>query len=302
MLSSLDAAYAFIKETPRARSPVEAAPSLNRAYVDLIFAWGHKQAGNELRATQLLDQSRAVLEPLDAVHQVALRAFGQRLRERNTSPWVSLDIDLSRLEIRDRYKARRLLETLAILSLVEALNPVSHYWREVTAKTELPPPEDAITAVLVADGQGRVEAVRTGLEVVFASTHCSGAVLIGPCRRAGREAELLSWLRQRPAPDVAVALEALGAGERVEHQFEALAADTGIRMRSARCHIGALALCGRTAEAEALAAQAWRVATDSFHTNSHFTAVALGLCETIVLSALRHELAPGNRSQLDPVP
>ncbi len=68
-----------------------------------------------------------------------------------------------------------------------------------------------------------------------------------------------------------------------------------------RTRIGALALSGRRPAAEKLAEEAWREASDSFNTNEAFSIIALGVCETIVLSALRHELALGNRSLLEPI-
>ena len=44
---------------------------------------------------------------------------------------------------------------------------------------------------------------------------------------------------------------------------------------------------------------AWREANDSFTTNSHYSIMPLRVCETLVLSVLRHELALGSRGLLE---
>lgn len=302
MLSSLDAAYAFVRDTPRKRSSVEAHWKLNRAYFDLIFAWGYAQSGNEARSSELLEQARAALPRFDPVHQTALNAFELRIREHGPSPWTGLDIELTSLDTLDRYKLVRLFEMLAILSRVEKLNAISQFWRERDGSAiGLVLPEDAVTQVLLADGEGRQDDVRAALHEVFSTSVLNGALLIGASRRAGREAELLAWLQGRPPGEAAVALQALGLGALARQDFELLESHPIARVLIARQHIGALTLSGRTAEAEALAVQAWSAATDSFNTNTSFCLMALAICETIVLSALRHELALGNRSRLEAV-
>lgn len=306
MLSSLDAAYTFTRDTPRNRQPEEAHWKLNRAYFDLIFAWAYAQAGNAARSGELLDHARAALPVFDPVHQTVLRAFELRIRDLRASPWTRLDIDLSPLESIERYRVMRLFEALAILSRVEFWDAIGSFWRQNRTQPEpLAPMEDVVTQVLVADGEGRLDDVRAGLDAVFASEWVNGAVLLGPCRRVGREAQLIDMVKRHqlatPSAELAVALEVLGVAESVELEFEQLGPHRFSRLLSARKHIGALVLSGRTAAAEKLAAYAWREASDSFNTNESFSISALGVCETIVLSVLRHELAPGSRNLLEPL-
>lgn len=302
MLESLDAAYAFIKDTPRERSRVEAHWKLNRAYFDLIFAWGYAQSGHEARSRELLEAARAALPRYDVVHQTALKVFEARIRERGASPWTRLGIDLGRLEAMERYKVMRLFEMLAILSRVESVDGIAHFWRSHDADGFVPLPEDLVTEILVADGEGRSDDVRELLDRLFSSTESNGALLLGPSRRAGRDAELLAMLKRRPANEVSIALESLGAAEPTNARFNEFGEHAMKRIHNARGHIGALALRGRTADAEALIAEAWAVATDSFNTNGHFTLMPLVVCEILVMCTIRHELALGNRSRLDPLP
>ncbi len=303
MFESLDAAYDFITSTGRARSPSEAHWRLNQAYLELTFAWAYsRDAATEARSEELLSRARAALPAFDPVHQLVLKGYELRIREHGVSPWRPLPIQLESLSKFEQYKVIRLLEQSAILSRVETLDALKGSWEGAYVSRD-----DAITDALVADGEGRHDDARAALETVFgfleSETHLTGASLRGPSLRVGCEPRLREILRARfaqtPSVTLAAALISLGEQDMGLPRIEALLPTGPQRLWGACQLIGALALAGRTAEAEPLAARTWREATDSFSTNSHFSLGPLRVCETVVLSVLRHELALGNKFTLE---
>jgi hypothetical protein len=311
MLSSLESSYAFVTTTPRRRLSSEGPAELLRAYIDLLFAWGYAQrASGEPRARELLAASTEALPANDPIHAAVLHFFRQRIREKSASPWTPLDLSFP-LDSSARYKVHRLFEVSAILSRIERWSPIHSQFDRGAI-----PPDDPLCDVLRADGEGRVEAVREGLQRAFdllaTATHFSGVSLIGPSARAGCSDLLRGVLRRRfdAEPQMKVAAGLTAMGERVDLvQFELLNSALAPRPRgdshperelaAGRMMVGALAISGRTSEASDWFARLWPNATDGLSTNTHFCRAAVSLCEVAVLSALRHELALGNRTTLD---
>ena len=291
VLSSLERAYAFTLEVPRVRGSHEPHWRINRAYFDLIFAWAFAQAGNLERAHGLLRASTARLPKRSAVHGAVRAAYAARIFEPvGRSPWTPLKLDLSRLQPFDQYKVSRLLKHSAILSRVESWDPAA------TFKSGTIPEADLTTRILQADGANDLESVHKLLLEFFhrAPRTATGASLMFPSRRVGLTTELAQFIRASPAsPQRTAALVVLGESS--------IGQDPAPSLEGTRSVIGALALVGRRSEAAALIEKTWRdVASDSLSTNTHFTLSALCVCETLVLSVLRHELALGNRAQLEP--
>jgi hypothetical protein len=122
-------------ETPRKRSAVEAPPSLTRAYVHLVFAWGFARLARAERARQLRDAALAALDRNDPVHQYATRAFSARIDQalEGVAPDTPLPPEvnalLASLDPTNRYKVDRLRHFSQILEPQERVDAFSAYYR-----------------------------------------------------------------------------------------------------------------------------------------------------------------------------
>jgi hypothetical protein len=308
ILSSVSHLHTFVENTPRRRSKVECHWKLTQAYLDLMFAWGYAQSGEAGRANELFQKGASALPESSPVHQTLLKAFAARCSEPSAvSPWTRLDIDLGPRSAFDQYIVCRLLEEVTILSRVEHWGPASERFFRRTNGEVVDDNDDLVTRILLADGENRPLEERTTLLREYLSAHnpkSSGAALLGPARRAGLEAEHLEHLRvahrSHGADSVAAALRVRGDDEPLELAAESTGLHVRVRFRAMRLVLASLALTNRQSEAEHVAARCWQSATDSFSTNEYFCLTALATCDVLITSALRHELALGNRSFLEP--
>lgn len=297
MLDSLDSAYAFVRAAPRRRSREEPHWRLNQAWFDLVFAWGYANVGQRDRSSQLVRAAREVLNSvvsLGAPGSWLLAAFEARIETAaEVSPWTPLVLGLTGLEDFERYRAEFVLARLAILSRTELWAPAERFGHREAARS------DIVTRALLADGANDAPSVRSLVQEFLSQppTTVCGASLVGPATRVGLRDELAAFIeRCSPTLSREAALVALGrtSGDLRLERFRIPG--------SVRPIIGALALAGRTSDAQELFSAAWReLSTDSFSTRRDLTVTAVAMCETLVLSTLKHELAPGNRTALDPL-
>jgi cellulose synthase operon protein C len=133
--AQLEALLKAFEETPRKRSPVEAAPALTRAYVHLEFAWAFARLASPDRARQLRDGALGALDRKDPVHQYLTRAYQARIDQaaEGAAPDTPLPPEvnglLNGLEPYMRYKVDRLRQFSQVLEPQERLDPMGSFWR-----------------------------------------------------------------------------------------------------------------------------------------------------------------------------
>lgn len=133
--AQLEALLKAFDETPRKRSAVEAPPTLTRAYVHLVFAWGFARLARAERARQLRDGALAVLDKNDAVHQFATRAYAARIEQalEGVAPDTPLppevSVLLTGLDATNRYKVDRLRHFSQVLESQERVDAFGGYYR-----------------------------------------------------------------------------------------------------------------------------------------------------------------------------
>jgi hypothetical protein len=306
LLSSVSQLHSFLSSTPRRRSRVDCHWKLTQAYLDLMMAWAFAQTGDAERSAELFRQGASALPRWDVVHQTLLQAFASRMSERpDASPWTRLQLDVSHLEPFEQYKVCRVLDTVSMLSRVERWDATTRFFNAHKGLSNQAH-DDLVTRILVADGEGQPLAERQALlRALFSAEPLhtrSGAALLGPARRAGVDAEHLAHLiRAHAASGIAPLAAALCVrGQGAPHEPPPGSAALWVRLTTSRLMIGSLSLAGGHGEAELAAARLWQEATDHFNTNTHYSLTALAVCDLLIMSTLRHELALGNRFHLEP--
>jgi len=140
--AQLEALLQAFDETPRKRSPVEAAPALTRAYVHLEFAWAFARLAAPERARQLRDGALQGLDRADPVHHYLTRAYQARIEQaiEGAAPDTPLPPEvnglLNGLESFHRYQVDRLRQFSQVLEPQERLDAYDGFWRTSSPRGE----------------------------------------------------------------------------------------------------------------------------------------------------------------------